>query len=395
MSEERVSDPFGPDRQVEVYSQGMLADEPPDHPVSFESLEARAQEALPSVVFDHVAGGAGAERTVRRNRTGFDRWHLIPRMLRDVSDRDLSVDLLGGELTVPVMLAPIGVQSILHEEAESAVARAAEDLDVPMVLSSVSSTTLEEVADELGSTPAWFQLYWSSDRSIVASFLDRAETAGYEAIVLTVDTPIPGWRERDMERGYLPYLEGEGLANYFADPAFREALDVDPEENPGLAIQHWIDVFGDPSITWADLSFIHDQTDLPVVIKGILHPDDARRAIEAGADGLIVSNHGGRQVDGAIGAIEALPDVVAAVDGAVPVLFDSGIRRGADAIKAIALGADAVLLGRPYAYGLGIDGEAGVRAVLKNFLADLDVTLGLCGQTSIRDLDRSVLADAG
>ncbi len=393
MPDDNVSEPYGPDRQVELYSQGMLAGEPPDHPVAFESLEARAREVLPAKVFDYVAGGAGAERTVERNRTAFDQWKLVPRMLRGVEERDLSVEVFGRDLPVPVLLAPIGVQSILHEEAELAVARAAADLGVPFVLSSVSSQPMEAVADALGSTPGWFQLYWSSDRDIAASFLERAGAAGYEAVVVTVDTPVPGWRERDVDRGYLPFLDGEGLANYFSDPAFRNTLDVDPEENPGLAIQQFIDVFGDPSITWENLGFVREHTDLPIVIKGILHPDDARQAIDAGADGIIVSNHGGRQVDGSIGAIDALPHVVEAVDGEVPVLFDSGIRRGADAIKAIALGADAVLLGRPYAYGLGIDGEAGVRAVLKNFLADLDVTLGLCGQSAVADLDRSLLIE--
>lgn len=388
------SEPYGPDRQVEIYSMGMLADQPPEHPISFEALEARAEAALSPEAFGYVTGGAGAERTVERNRTAFDQWNLVPRMLRGVEERDLTVELLGQELTVPVLLAPIGCQSVLHEDAELAVARAASAMDVPMVLSSVSSEPMEDVAEALGSTPGWFQLYWSSNREIAASFIERAETAGYEAIVLTVDTPVPGWRERDLEQGYLPYLDGDGLANYFTDPVFREALDVPPEENPGMATQHWIDIFGDPSITWDDLGFVREHTDLPLVIKGVLHPDDALEAIDRDVDGIIVSNHGGRQVDGSIGAIEALPAVVDAVDGRVPVLFDSGIRRGADAIKAIGLGADAVLLGRPYAYGLGIDGEAGVEAVLKNFLADLDVTLGLCGERTISGVDRSLLVEA-
>jgi len=312
-------------------------------------------------------------------------------MLRNVAERDLSVDFFGEEIEVPLLLAPLGVLSIVHEEGELAVARAAADRDVPMVLSSASSYTMEEVADELGETAKWFQLYWSADPDIAHSFVDRAEEAGYDGIVVTLDTPLLGWRERDIEQGYLPFLDGEGVANYFSDPAFRDRLDAPPEENEGSAVMEFIDIFGDPSLTWDDLAALREETDLPLVVKGVLHPEDAERAVECGADGVIVSNHGGRQVDGAIGALSALPSVVEAVD--VPVLFDSGIRGGADIVKAIALGADSVLLGRPYAYGLAIDGEAGVGSVLDDFLADLDLTLALAGHTSFDELDESILVD--
>jgi lactate 2-monooxygenase len=386
------SEPYGEHRQQNVYASGMLADDPPEHPVQYEKLERRAMDAMSDEAAAYVAGGAGTEDTVSENRRAFADWRIVPRMLRDVSERDLRVSPFDREFAVPMMLAPLGVLSIVHDEGELAVARAAADLDVPMVLSSASSYTMEEVAEELGETPKWFQLYWSADPEIASSFIDRAETAGYDGIVVTLDTPLLGWRERDIEQGYLPFLDGEGVANYFADPAFRDRLDAPPEENEGSAVMEFIDIFGDPSLTWDDLATLREETDLPLVVKGVLHPNDAMRAVECGADGVIVSNHGGRQVDGAVGALTALPSIVEAVDD-TPILFDSGVRSGADAVKAIALGADAVLLGRPYAYGLALDGEAGVKSVLENFRADLDLTLALAGHTSFDDLDRSILLD--
>jgi isopentenyl diphosphate isomerase/L-lactate dehydrogenase-like FMN-dependent dehydrogenase len=259
---------------------------------------------------------------------------------------------------------------------------------------------MEEVADELGDATGWFQLYPSADPDVTASFVNRAEEAGYEAIVVTLDTPTMGWRERDVQNAYLPFLDGDGVANYLSDPAFRDSLDAPPEEDERGALWQFIEQFGDLSMDWETVEFVQERTDLPVVLKGILHSGDAREAVRRGVDGVVVSNHGGRQVDGAISAIEALPRVVEAVedenamsDDEFAVLFDSGIRRGADAIKAIALGADAVLLGRPYVYGLAIDGEAGVREVVKNFLADFDLTLALSGQDSVAELDESVLVE--
>lgn len=387
------SEPFGPNRQNEVFAGGMLADQTPDLPTSPEALAELARENLSPEAHAYVAGSAGSESTKDENRRAFDRWRIVPRMLRDVSERDLSVEILGQRLPVPVMLAPVGVQSIIHEEGELATARAAAELDVPLVLSSASSETMEAVSQELGDTLGWFQLYWSADRDVAASFLSRAEDAGYEAVVVTLDTPMMGWRERDVDHAYLPFLDGEGVANYLSDPAFRASLDSPPEEDTSAALWRFTEIFGDPSLSWDDLAFLREHTDLPIVLKGILHPDDAREAIERGVDGVVVSNHGGRQVDGAIGALDALPAIVDEVGDEVPVLFDSGIRRGADAVRAIALGADAVLLGRPYIYGLGIAGQDGVREVLRNFLADLDLTLALSGHTSFDELSRSTLRE--
>lgn len=363
----------------------------PDVPPSFEELEAAALDAISEEAHAYVAGSAGAEDTASRNRRAFERWRIVPRMLRDVAERDLSVDLFGETHDVPFLLAPIGVQSILHEEAELAVARAAAERNVPMCVSTVSSFTMEEIAAELGETPGWFQLYWSPDRELAGSFLDRAAAAGYGAVVATVDTPLVGWRERDVEHAYLPFLDAEGVANYWSDDVFRARCDRPPEENEMLAVQEFLDVFGDASLGFDDLDWLADRTDLPVVVKGILRPDDARRAVDRGADAVVVSNHGGRQVDGAVASLEMLPRVVEAVGDDATILFDSGIRRAADALKALALGADAVLLGRPYAYGLALDGQDGVEAVLKNFTADLDLTLGLSGHDSIAAFDREAL----
>jgi lactate 2-monooxygenase len=390
MTGEDTTDDYGPDRQAAVYRAGMLEGEPPKFPTAYEELEQRAREELSEEAFAYVAGGAGAESTVEANNRAFDRWQIVPRILRDVSERDLSIELFGRELPIPVLLAPLGVQGILHDEAELAVARAASTVGVPTISSSVSSYTLEEIADEL-AVPGWFQLYWSADRNVAASFLERAEDAGFEAIVVTLDTPKMGWRERDIDLAYLPFLAGQGIRNYFEDPAFRDRLADDPWADPEAAIESFVECFGDASLTWDDLAFLREHTDLPILLKGVLHPDDATRAVEHGIDGLVVSNHGGRQVDGAIPALDVLPEIADAVGDDVAVLFDSGIRRGSDAVRALALGADAVLLGRPYAYGLAVGGEDGVEAVLRNFLADLDLTVGLSGRASVDELDRSTL----
>jgi isopentenyl diphosphate isomerase/L-lactate dehydrogenase-like FMN-dependent dehydrogenase len=341
-----------------------------------------------------VAGSAGSEMTARANRDAFHRWRIVPRFLRDVSQRDLSVEVLGMKLRAPVMLAPIGVQSILHADGELAVARAAHALEVPMVLSTVSSYTMEDVASALGDTPRWFQLYWPRDDALAASFIRRAELAGFCAIVVTLDTYLLAWRERDIANAYLPFLRGDGLANYFSDPVFRAAVGDDPRANPARALAYFGQVFSDPARTWDNLETLCGSTKLPVLVKGVLHPDDARRAVEKGAAGVIVSNHGGRQLDGTLPALEALPHVAEAVGDRVPVLFDSGIRRGADVCKAIALGARCVLLGRPYAFGLAVGGEQGVYDVLANLIADIDLTLGLSGCASFAEVCRTTIVEA-
>ena len=382
------------DFEFEIYGRG-LAGELPRLPVSTEGLQERAREVLSAEAYGYVAGGAGAERTMHANIEAFERRKIVPRMLRDVSARELSTTVLGTPMAAPVMLAPVGVQSIIHAEAELASARAAGALGVPFIFSTAASRSIEQVAEAMGQAHRWYQLYWPNDRELAVSFLARAEQASYEAVVVTLDTWLLGWRPRDLQHGFLPFLKGEGVANYFSDPVFRAALARTPEEDPAAAIGHWTQQFADPSVTWADLPWLREQTKLPILLKGILDPDDARRALDAGVDGLIVSNHGGRQVDGAIGALDALAPVRAAVGGELPVLFDSGVRTGADVFKAIALGAHAVCLGRPFVWGLALDGQAGVEQVLRCLLAEFDLTLSLSGCASVAEVTPEMLAAAG
>ena len=381
---------YGDDVLNRIYRKGMLEGETPEYPVSYEDLRERAHEEMSEEARAYVHGGAGAEKTFRREQD-FSEWRIVPRMLQGVEDRDLSAEFLGDEIDFPVMLTPLGVQGLVHEEGELGTARAANELGVPFILSSLSSTPMEDVSEALGDTPKYFQFYWSSDENVARSFLRRAEEAGYDGIVLTVDAPILGWRERLVERGYYPFLEGEGVANYFSDPAFRSRLDAPPEDDPEAAVEEFLEIFGDPSLTWDDLSFVFENTDLPVHVKGVLHPDDAVKAVEAGADGVGVSTHGGRQVDGSVTALEALPGVVDALENAgddVTVTFDSGIRRGSDVFRALALGADACLLGRPFVYGLALGGQEGVEHVLETVLADFDLTMGLAGRDEATEIDR-------
>ena len=414
---------FGRRRQSEIYLRGLRGGKP-EVPIDLAALEAEAREAMSEEGFAYIAGGAGTESTILENREAFERWRIVPRMLRDVSDRDSSITLFGDELPSPFLLAPIGVLEMAHPQADMAVGRAAAAEGIPFVFSNQASVPMEEVAGAMGDGPRWFQLYWSTSDELVESLVSRAEACGCSAIVVTLDTTLLGWRTRDLDLAYLPFMRGMGIAQYTSDPVFESLLEAetDGEEDlseesslnlstlkvlvdlvtsypdglvenlksgkPLQAVQTFIDIYSRPSLTWEDLSFLRELTDLPILLKGILHPDDGRRAVEEGVDGVIVSNHGGRQVDGAIGAFDALPDVVEAVDGRVPVLFDSGVRTGADMFKALALGAEAVLLGRPYCYGLAAGGEAGVRSIVRNYKGDFDLTMGLAGCRSIGEISR-------
>jgi L-lactate dehydrogenase (cytochrome) len=380
--------------QNEIYVSG-LEDVRPELPTDLTRLEALAEDRIAPGPFGYVAGSAGSESTARANRAAFERWRIVPRMLRDVSTVDLSVTVLGTAMPAPVLLAPIGVLGIVHPDGETAVARAAAALGVPMVVSTASSTPLEDVAAAGGDAPRWYQLYWPKDRELAISFLERGAAAGYRALVLTLDTYTMGWRPRDLDNVFLPFLQGVGNQNYFSDPVFQRGLGgVLDEENRAAAIVHWGGTFSNPALTWDDLDFLRLHWSGPIALKGILHPDDARKAVDAGMDGVVVSNHGGRQVDGAVAALDALPAVVEAVGDRAEVLFDSGIRTGADVIKPLALGARAVLLGRPYVYGLGLAGEAGVRHVLRCLLAELELTMALSGVTRPAALTPQLLTQA-
>ncbi|WP_042368882.1 alpha-hydroxy-acid oxidizing protein [Streptacidiphilus neutrinimicus] len=375
---------FG-DYQNEIYFNGLFG-RLPALPMDFAELARRAEAALPPSVWSYVAGGAGDERTQDANVATFDGWGLVPRMLVGATQRDLGVDLFGLRLPTPLFMAPVGVIGLCAQDGHGdlATARAAARTGVPMVASTLTVDPMEEVAKESGDTPGFFQLYTPTDRELAASLVRRAEAAGYAGIVVTLDTWVTGWRPRDLSTGNFPQLRGHCLANYFSDPVFRSLLAKTPEEDPTSAVLAWTQIFGNP-LTWDDLEWLRSLTRLPLILKGISHPDDARRAKDAGVDGLYCSNHGGRQANGGLPALDCLPGVVEAADG-LPVLFDSGVRSGADAVKALALGATAVGIGRPYAYGLALGGTEGVVHVLRTLLAEADLIMAVDGYPTLADL---------
>jgi lactate 2-monooxygenase len=416
---------IGRAREAEIYLGGARGKRPAV-PIAWDRLESRARKVMPRESFSYIAGAAGLESTMAANRAGLERMRIVPRVFHDVSRRDTSVELFGRRLPGPFLLAPVGVLGLAHRQADLAAARAAAAEGVPMIFSSQASVAMETCAAAMGDSPRWFQLYWSTSNDLVASFIRRAEASGCGAIVVTLDTTLLGWRPRDLDLAYLPFLRGKGLAQYTHDPVFNKLVDqtnADGDtgpitlaaiwtlielarnypgsfwsnlfsDRPRRAVRLFLEIYSRPSLTWDELASIRALTALPILLKGVLHPDDARTAVEHGVDGIVVSNHGGRQVDGAIAAVRALPAVVEAVGDRLPVLLDSGIRGGADAFKALALGARAVLIGRPYAFGLAVAGEKGVREILRNFLADFDLTMGLAGCTSVSEIRREMLTVA-
>ncbi|HCW09332.1 MAG TPA: lactate 2-monooxygenase [Cytophagales bacterium] len=409
-------------RQREIYLNGF-AGKSNVVPVSFTDLEASARKKLSEQAYAYIAGGAGNESTVRSNVSSFEKLKIVPRMLRDVSARDTSIELFKHKYESPIFIAPIGVLELAHRDADLAVAKAASAMQVPYIFSSQASVPMEKVAAAMGDGPRWFQLYWSKSNELVKSFVTRVENCGCSAIVVTLDTTLLGWRTRDLDMAYLPFLEGRGIAQYTSDPVFQKLMDeLEPAANrklnwhtlagliqmtknypgnnffsklvskrPIKAVQKFINTYSNPALTWDDLKFLREVTKFPVLLKGILHAEDARKAIDYGMDGIIVSNHGGRQVDGSISTIEALPSIVEAVQNKIPVLMDSGIRGGADIFKALALGAKAVCIGRPYVYGLAVAGEQGVKEVLQNMLTDFELTMALAGCRNIAEIKTSSL----
>jgi lactate 2-monooxygenase len=412
------------DRQKEIYLKGFAGMRSPVN-VNLANLEENARRKLSPEAFAYVAGGAGYEDTAAANRSAFEKWRIVPRMLRDVGERNIGIELFRTQLPSPFLLSPVGVLELVHPMADIAVAGAAADLKIPFIFSNQASFSMETCAEQMGNSPRWFQLYWSKSKELVESFIRRAEKSGCTGLVVTLDTTMLGWRTRDLELGYLPFLEGKGIAQYTSDPVFQKMLEEHQDSaqekrritwhslgglvkivnrypgkgflrklksgKPLKAVQQFINTYSNPCTTWEDLKFLRETTKLPIVLKGILHPDDARLAIDHGVDGIIVSNHGGRQVDGAIGAADALPLVVEAVHGKIPVLIDSGIRGGADVFKALALGAKAVCIGRPYVYGLAVAGRQGVYEVLRNFMADFELTMGLAGCKQISEITKDAL----
>ncbi len=419
---------IGRKRQRAIYVAGV-GGQRPAAPVGQAELATAAQGAMSSEAWAYLAGGAGRESTMDANRAAFERWRIVPRVLRDVEQRDLSIELFGQRLPSPLLLCPVGVLGLVHREADLAVAKAAAALHVPYIFSNQASVPMETCAAAMGDSPRWFQLYWSRSNELVASFVRRAEACGCSAIVLTLDTTMLGWRPRDLDLGSLPFMSGQGIAQYTSDPVFRAELkenalgstrstpEIKPPLNlptivtalkqkanfpgglfanltasdPRAAVQRFMTTYSRPSLQWDDLKFLRQHTKLPIVLKGVLHPDDAKKAVELGIDGLIVSNHGGRQIDGEIASLDALPAVAEAVNGKIPVLLDSGVRGGADVFKALALGATAVCLGRPYVYGLAVAGQQGVEEVIGNVLAEFDLTVGLTGYANVGEITRAAI----
>lgn len=415
------------DRQRSIYTTGA-AGKKPVIPVDLTQLEEKARKKIPSNVFAYIAGGAGIGKTIQNNRTAFQQYQIIPRMLQDVSIRDTSIELFGNKIPSPLLASPVGVLEMVHKQADLAVAEATGKLGLPMIFSNQASYPMEACAAKMGNSPRWFQLYWSKSNDLVVSLLQRAEATKCSAIAVTLDTTILGWRVQDLDQAYLPFLEGKGIAQYTSDPIFQELMDEpeDPQaaqfkpkvtlqliktviqmkknypggfwknlrsDRPLKAVRKFTNIYSRPSIKWDELKFLRENTRLPIVLKGILHPDDAQKAIDYGMDGIIVSNHGGRQVDGAVGSFTMLPKIIKVVDDQMPVLLDSGIRSGADMFKAIALGAKAVCIGRPYAYGLALAGATGVQEVLSNLMADFELNMALAGCKSIHEIAHHTLRE--
>jgi lactate 2-monooxygenase len=377
------------DIQMKIYQSGDEASKL--LPVSFDEWENRAKKVLAAAPFGYIYGAAGAGDTKRGNEEAFQKYRIRPRVCCDISKLDISVSLFGKKSIVPFLLAPVGVNTILHPDGELAPARAAAALGVPYILSNVSSVSLEKVAETMGNSVRWFQLYPPKNHDLTKSFLKRAEEAGFTAIVVTVDSTLLGWRETDLGNAYLPFLTGHGMGNYFSDPVFCSQLKESPDKNVTEAAKKALEEGNNTCFTWKELDFIRQHTQLPLLIKGITHPDDAVLALEHGVDGIIVSNHGGRQLDGAVATLDVLPSIKEAVKGKAPILLDSGIRRGADILKAIALGATAVLIGRPYAYAMAVAGETGVRKVIQHLAAETELQLAISGRSSIQDIDLSLV----
>jgi len=417
--------PTAQDLQRKVYING-LAGKSAKIPFDYQTLRSKAERRLSPEAFAYIDGGAGQEHSIRQNRSDFNQWQIRPHMLRGAAQRDTQTAIYDLDVPAPLFLCPIGVLELAHPKADLAVAEACAKTGIPMIFSNQASFPMEACAKILGSTPYWFQLYYSSRPTLVKSFVQRAEACGCKGIIVTLDTALLGWRNRDLNQAYLPFLSGRGIAQYTSDPVFRQLMEeVDLEEGPqvkpplspktlsnilGLmrrfpgsffqnlrsktplkAVRLFVNTYSNAALQWEDIERLRDYTDLPILLKGILHPADAHKALSIGVDGIVVSNHGGRQIDGSISAIQALPEIVSIVDRQVPVLMDSGIRTGSDVFKALALGADTVCLGRPYVYGLALDGANGVQTIIENLIAELELTMALAGCHQIEDIQREML----
>jgi len=396
------------DYQMKTYGEGLQGKLPLLTPL-WKKMEEEAYAKMEEGARSYINGGAGLGHTVDNNRNDFNRYRIVPRMLKNVEVRDTSTNLLGVDMAAPFFLCPVGVAEMVHPEGDLAIAKGAAPTGIPYIFSNQGSFPMETCAVAMGETPHFFQLYWSKSRALVSSFVKRAEACGSKGIVLTLDTTLLGWRTGDMDIAYLPFLLGKGIAQYTSDPVFRILVEEEiAQEHPDLdqnspeykelfgqtcAIM-FTKIYNNSATTWDDLAFLRDQTSLPIILKGILHKDDAKLAVKYGMDGVFVSNHGGRQVDGSISSIAALPKIVKAVKGKIPILMDSGIRGGADVFKALALGADAVGLGRPHIFGLTLAGADGVTEVIRQLQADFELTMALSGCKNVSEINRGCLVKA-
>jgi lactate 2-monooxygenase len=383
---------FGIDFQLKVYTK---TDTDSDLPVSLESWRSAARKALDDGPWGYIEGAAGMEDTMKENIKAFSRYRIRPRYLHDVDDRNQSITIFGQKHDSPFIIAPIGVQSIIHKDAEYASAGAAASLNMPYILSTVSSVSIEDIAKKYPDSEKWFQLYPGRDENVMKSMVERAEKSGYRVIVVTVDTTMLGWREQDLKNAYLPFLQGEGIANFITDPEFLKRLDTTPEKDMQSAIEEFLMVYVNPAFTWNQFKKIRSWTKLPILVKGITSREDVDTAVKYGADGVVISNHGGRQVDGAISSLEALDEITAGKNINCTILFDSGIRHGADAMKALALGADGILIGRPYCYAMAVAGQRGIERYLNQLRAEFDLQMALSGYNSITALSRRILLKKG
>ncbi|MGV8871499.1 MAG: alpha-hydroxy-acid oxidizing protein [Rhodococcus sp. (in: high G+C Gram-positive bacteria)] len=382
------------DHQLGIYAAGMFAQQTPSITTNLARLEDQASESLSPEALGYIVASAGSGSTARANRAAFDKWAIAPRMLRSSAARDHACTVLGTEMPAPLLIAPVGIQTLAHPDGELATVRAAAELGVPYIHSTQASHSFEQIAEAGGDAPRWYQLYWPTDESVLLSFLQRAKDTGFTTLVLTLDTTLLGWRPADLDRGYLPFLANLGIENYLTDPAFQAGLAQPAEENPVAAAMHWAQMFPNPGLSWTNLAFLREHWSGPIVLKGICTVGDAREAAAHGVDGIVVSNHGGRQIDGARPSLDALPSIVEAVGDELTILFDSGVRTGADMAKALALGADAVLLGRPFLYGLALGGQEGVAHVLRCLLAEFDLVTSLSGHTGAGDLGRDSVMES-
>ena len=387
-----MSKNFG-DFQWSVYGDGLRGITS-RYPFDFESIERKAIDALPDWVYRYVSAAAGDGRTQRANVDAFSRYGIIPRMMVSPPERDLSINLFGKHLPSPIFMPPVGLIGLCAPDFQGdvAAARASAATGVPFTLSTFSQAPMEDVIKHAGSTPNFFQLYLPGDRELAASFLDRAESSGYSSVVVTVDSWTLGYRPADLAIGNYPQARGFCMQNYYSDENFTKHLAKPPHEDQAAALRYYASIFAAP-LSWEDLRWIRSQTNLPIAVKGIQHPDDARIAIDTGADVLYVTNHGGRQANSGIPTLQLLPGIVAAA-GSTPVMFDSGVRSATDAVIALALGATAVGLGRTYAYALSYGGTESLIPYLKSFLAELDLCLAICGFKDIASLKEAGAEDA-